>query len=336
MGFLFGSISDSEMNLINIGLTALLYFLLFRRIGSIGKITVWLWIGTMLTVVAVIIGGLGHFDHKIAFDDKNPGAFSFSMGFLAGLGKATGIGVYDYLGYYDVCYIGEEVRQPGKVIPRSIILSVVIVAVMYLLMNLSIIGVVPWRSFVCGPDDDPKPIGSIFFQQIWGNKAAQFFTLLILWTAFGSIFTLALGYSRVPYAAARDGGFFRVFERLHPTKDFPHISLTLIVVLAISFSFVPLGKLIPALLALRIIVQFIAQIGAVMLLRRAKPDLPRPFRIWCYPLPALVALVGWCFVFLTTDKILQMMAAGGLALGVVAFLIWSLVNRTWPFKPEVV
>jgi amino acid transporter len=155
---------------------------------------------------------------------------------------------------------------------------------------------------------------------------------LVLWTAFGSIFTLGLGYSRVPYAAARDGGFFRVFGRLHPTKDFPHISLTLIIVLSVAFSFFELGTLIDALLALRIIVQFIGQIGAVMLLRRTKPDMPRPFRIWLYPLPALLALAGWCFVFIETGSKTQLMALAALAIGVVAFLIWSRTIGAWPFK----
>jgi amino acid transporter len=331
LAFVLGDVKPWQMNAINVGLTILLYWLLYRRIGSVGQITVWLWIGTMITVVAVIVTGMTHFDSKIAFDFP-PKAFSFSMGFISGLGAATSIGIYDYLGYYDVCYIGEEVRDPGKVIPRSIILSVAGVAVIYLMMNFSIIGVVPWKSFVCAPDADPVAIGSIFMQKIWGTKVAWIFTFLILWTAFGSIFTLALGYSRVPYAAARDGGFFRVFSRLHPTKDFPHVSLTLIVVLSITFSFLPLGTLIAALLALRILVQFIGQIGAVILLRRNRPEMPRPFRIWLYPLPALMALAGWCFVFLTTEAKLQWIALAALALGIVAFLIWSRLNRSWPFE----
>jgi len=328
LGFLLGDVKPWEMKTINVGLALLLFFLLYRRIDSVGKITVWLWIGTMITVVAVILSGVSRFDPKIAFAFPAK-AFNFSLGFLSGLGAATSIGIYDYLGYYDVCYIGEEVRDPGKVIPRSIILSLLAVAVIYLTMNLSIIGVVPWRSFVSTPD---IAIGSIFMQKIWGTNIARVFTLLILWTAFGSIFTLGLGYSRVPYAAARDGGFFRVFGRLHPTKDFPHISLTLIVVLAIAFSFFPLGTLINSLLALRIIVQFMGQIGAVVLLRRAKPDMPRPFRIWLYPLPALLALAGWCFVFLTTPTNQQWIALAALAVGVVAFLIWSRAIGAWPFK----
>ena len=330
LGFLLGDVKPWQMNTINIGLTGLLFILLYRRIDSVGKITVWLWIGTMITVLAVIFSGVSHFDAKIAFAFP-PKAFNFSLGFLSGLGAATSIGVYDYLGYYDVCYIGEEVRNPGKVIPRSIILSLIIVAVIYLSMNFAIIGVVPWKSFVSDPD---VAIGSIFMQKIWGTKIAQIFTFLILWTAFGSIFTLGLGYSRVPYAAARDGGFFRVFAKLHPTKDFPHVSLTLIILLSIAFSFFDLGTLISALIALRIIVQFIGQIGAVILLRRYKPDMPRPFRMWLYPLPALAALVGWYFLFLTTPTNQQWIAVGALALGLAAFLVWSKVTNAWPFKPR--
>jgi amino acid transporter len=182
------------------------------------------------------------------------------------------------------------------------------------------------------PGQDSVAIGSIFMEKIWGTPVAKIFTFLILWTAFGSIFTVTLGYSRVPYAAARDGCFFQVFGRLHPTKDFPHLALTLIVVLSVACSFIPLGTLIDALLALRFLVQFIAQIGAVILLRRTKPDMPRPFRIWLYPLPALVALGGWCFVFLTTDGKLQLGALAALALGIAAFLIWSRIIGTWPFQ----
>jgi amino acid transporter len=331
LGYLLGDVSPGAMKAINAGLTLALFFLLYRRIDSVGKITVWLWLGTMITVLGVIFSGAAHFDAKIAFDFP-PKAFNFSLGFLSGLGAATSIGIYDYLGYYDVCYIGEEVRDPGKVIPRSIVLSVLVVAIIYLAMNLSVIGVVPWRSFVARAGQDSVAVGSIFMEKIWGAKVARIFTVLILWTAFGSIFTLALGYSRVPYAAARDGCFFQAFGRLHPSKNFPHRALALIVILSIVCSYVKLGTLIDALLALRILVQFMGQIAAVVLLRRAKPDMARPFRIWLYPLPALLAFGGWCFVFLTTESKLQWGALAALAAGGAAFLIWSRVIGAWPFK----
>ena len=157
----------------------------------------------------------------MAFDFP-PGAFDFSLGFLLGLGAASRVGIYDYLGYYDICYIGDEVKDPGRVIPRSILISIVAVALIYLAINLSIIGVVPWREFVPA-DAHPQSefIVSIFMERLYGPRVATVFTLLILWTAFGSVFALLLGYSRIPYAAAQDGWFFRVFGRLHPTKRFP-------------------------------------------------------------------------------------------------------------------
>jgi amino acid transporter len=247
------------------------------------------------------------------------------------LGAATSVGIYDYLGYYDICYMGGEARNPGKVIPRSIVLSLLVVAAIYVTMSLCIMGVVPWRSFVARPGADPVAIGSLFMRKIWGVTVARVFAFLVLWTVFGSIFTLALGYSRVPYAAARDGCFFRVFGRLHPTKNFPHVSLALIVGLSILFSFVGLGTLIGALLALRVIVQFLGQIVAVWRLRRLRPDMPRPFRIWLYPLPSLVALGGWCFIFLTTGWKLQLGALAALGAGIAAFLVWSRATRKWPF-----
>jgi len=247
------------------------------------------------------------------------------------LGAAARIGVYDYLGYYDVCYIGEEVRNPGKVIPRSILISLLGVAAIYLTMNLSIIGVVPWRTFAPAPPDNPAPIASIFIEKIWGAKMASIFTFMIIWTAFACIFALVLGYSRIPYAAARDGCFFKVFARLHPKKDFPHVSLLLIGLLAIAFSFVNLTTLIDALLTTRILVQFIGQVGAVMLLRRLKPNMERPFRMWLYPLPALIALAGWVFLFWTTEWRLKLAAFVMLALGVCFFLVWSRQTRRWPF-----
>jgi len=330
LSFLLGDLSPGQMRLISFGLGLLLLILLYRQITSIGKITVALWIGTMLTVGAVILSGIGHFNPKVAFDFP-PGAWHFSFGFVMGLGAAARIGVYDYLGYYDICYIGEEVRKPGKVIPRSIILSLVGVAAIYLAMNFSIIGVVPWRSFVPVPESGPAPIASLFMERIWGKPVAWLFTLMVLWTAFACIFALLLGYSRVPYAAAQDGGFFRAFGRLHPTKNFPHISLILITALSIAFSFVDLATLIDALLTTRILVQFIGQIGAVVLLRRLKPEAERPFRMWLYPLPALIALCGWIFLFWTTELKLRLGALIALLLGLIFFLVWSWRTKRWPF-----
>src|SRR5207249_4735604 len=279
--------------------------LLDRRITSIATITVALWIGTIVTVIVVVVTGALHFDHRVAFDFP-PGAFNLSLGFLLGLGAASRIGVYDYLGYCDVCYIGDEVENPGRVIPRSILISTALVAVIYLAINLSIIGVVPWRDFVPA---EARPqshfIVSLFMERMYGSGVATLFTAMILWTAFGSVFALLLGYSRIPYAAAQDGYFFKIFARLHPSKNFPHVSLIVIGVVSIVCSFLSLQTVIDALLVTRILVQFIGQIFAVMLLRDRAPGMQRPYRIHWYPLPPLIALAGWLFLFGSAETSLK-------------------------------
>jgi amino acid transporter len=305
--------------------------LLYRRTGSIAKITLSLWVGTLVTVAAVVVTGALHFDARRAFDFP-AGSFGFSLGFLVGLGAASRIGVYDYLGYYNVCYIGDEVREPGRVIPRSILISTIAVAVIYLAINLSVIGVVPWREFVPAQDRGASGfVVSIFMERIYGHTVAAWFTLLILWTAFSSVFALLLGYSRIPYAAAKEGYFFKVFARLHPREQFPHVSLVVLGLIAIACSAFSLGAVIDALLVTRIVVQFVGQIGAVALLRRRRPELPRPYRIWLYPLPLVIALVGWVFVFATTQPPILLFGLGVLAVGVAGFAVWSWHGRTWPF-----
>ncbi|HYV33054.1 MAG TPA: APC family permease [Candidatus Binatia bacterium] len=317
-----------------LGVGLLAVVLLYRQISSIGRITVSLWAGTLLTVVAVMLTGATHFQAKRAFDFP-PGAFDLSLGYFLGLGAASRLGIYDYLGYYDVCFIGDEVREPGKVIPRSIVISLLGVAVIYVTMNLSIIGVVPWHEFVSPPGqplpDPPPPVVSMFIERVYGSRVAVVFTVMVLWTAFGSCFALLLGYSRIPYAAARDGNFFSVFARLHPTQNFPHVSLLLIGSLSIAFSFFSLVDVIDGLLVTRILVQFVGQIGAVLWLRRRAPELPRPFRMWLFPAPALVALVGWSFLFWTSGTTPKLYALAVLGLGVLFFLVWSRWTRRWPF-----
>lgn len=329
--YIWKGLTQSGTIFLVIGVGVVNVALLYRRIHSVATITISLWIGTLVTVLAVILTGATHFDARIAFDFP-PNAFHFSLGFLLGLGAASRIGIYDYLGYYDVCYIGDEVREPGRVIPRSILISTAAVAVIYLGINLSIIGVVPWREFV--PSEahpESSFIVSLFMQKLYGPRVATLFTLLVLWTAFGSVFALLLGYSRIPFAAAESGYFFRIFGRLHPTKQFPYVSLLVLGAISILAGFFSLGTVIDALIVTRILVQFMGQVFGLILLRRRAPTMPRPYRMWLYPVPALVALLGWIFVFATTDPRVILFGLGVLALGCVTFLLWSWRTRRWPF-----
>jgi len=332
-GYFLPNLTTLGRNLLATGMGLAAIWLLYRKTDAIAKIAVSLWIGTLLTTAAVIVTGALHFDRKLAFDFP-PGAFHLSGKFLFGLGAACRFGMYDYLGYYDICYIGDEVKNPGKVIPRSIIISVVGVALIYLAMNLSIIGVVPWREFVPAEGNRKADfVVSLFMEKVYGPRIATIFTAMVLWTTVGSVFALLLGYSRIPYAAAQDGYFFRIFGRLHPRKQFPHVSLLVIGGISILCSFVSLGMVIDALMTTRILVQFIGQIFAVTLLRRRAPAGERPYRIWLYPLPSLVALAGWIFIFATSEVKIILFGLGTLAAGMLFFLIWSCVTRRWPFRP---
>ena len=335
LGYVWPNMSELHGNAVVMALGVTTIFLLYRRIGSIGNITVTLWVGTLLTTGAVIVTGAMNFDPRVAFAPSSQ-TWGFGWGFLWGLGVASRVGVYDYLGYYDICYIGDEVREPGKVIPKSILLSVIGVALIYVAINFSIIGVVPWKDFVPADAPDKKEtasfVVSIFMERIYGSKVATFFTLMVLWATVGSIFALILGYSRIPFAAARDGNFFSIFGRVHPTKNFPHISLLIIGAISILCSFLPLLTVIDALLVTRIVVQFIGQVVALMLLRKLAPNMDRPYRVWLYPLPCLVALLGWVFIFATTSNQLKLLGIGTLAAGILFYLLWCKVTRQ-PFEP---
>jgi amino acid transporter len=109
------------------------------------------------------------------------------------------------------------------------------------------------------------------------------------------------------------------------------VALLTVGVLAMIGSTLSLGIVIDALVTMRILVQFIGQMAALVLLRRQQPDLPRPFRVWLYPVPLVVALFGWLFLFATTDPFVILFGLALLAAGGVAFLVWSKQTRRWPF-----
>lgn len=331
LGYVWPSMTRPQELLVCAGAGLVAIALLYRRIRSIGWITVCLWIGTLVTVGLVILSGAFHFSATRAFDFPD-GAFTFSTGFFLGLGAAARVGIYDYLGYYDACYIGDEIKNPGRTIPRSIMISLVGVALIYLLINLSIIGVIHWTEFVpAEAHPESNFIVSVFMEKLYGSKVATVFTALICWTAFGSVFALLLGYSRIPFAAAQDGCFFRAFGVLHPTKGFPHRSLLVVGALSIVACALPLDTVISALLTTRIVVQFAGQIGALILLRRTRPNLARPYKMWLYPLPCFVALAGWIFLLATTEQAILLYGAVSLAAGVCAYFIWAARQKVWPF-----
>jgi fructoselysine transporter len=303
----------------------LLVVLLYRRITTIGKISVLLWIGVIGTMIWLIGGGIMHFNPALAFSFP-PGAFHLSHLFFAGLGAAMVSTTYTYWGYYNICHLGSELREPEKNIPRGIFISIVGIAVLYLAMQTSILGVVPWQQAQNSPF-----LVSTFVETISGPFAARVATMLVLWIAFASIFASLLGYSRVPYAAALDGSFFSIFSRVHPQKNFPHVSLLFLGAVAfVSSLLFRLSTVIAAILATRLLVQFIGQAIGLILLHRRWPPERFPFKMWLYPLPAILTMCGWAALFWATGSARKwgLLLIG---LGILAFLLRAREVRQWPF-----
>ncbi len=302
-------------------------FLLYRPIKTVGKLSVFMLVIVMLAMAWIIISGLIHLNPKMAFDFPL-GAFHPSKAFFYGLASATLIAMYNYGGYNNITYLGGEVKNPSRNIPRAIVLSVLCVAVLYLLMSVVIIGTIPWQQAAVS-----HAVVSEFIGKLYGLKAASFMTMLILAATLGGIFTMTLGYSRILYAAGAEGSFFGVFGRVHPTGHFPTVALVTISVLAIPLCWLSLEKLLSALMIMQIIFQFVPQIFALFVIRLYRKHIQLPFRMWLYPIPALIALIGWVFVAITPDQRHNIGTAIIILLvGIVAYLIRARAIKSWPME----
>jgi fructoselysine transporter len=287
-----------EQKMISGGLVIIVFLLLYRKIETIGKISVVLGTIVILTIFWIIISGLTHQHHTVNLLPVKGENF-FNKTFVVAIGLGSVQTVYAYLGYYNVCHLGGEIREPGRNIPRSIFISIAGIAVLYLLMNYSVMSVMPWQ-LVKGDD---KYLVSSFMESLFGEQAAMVVTGLILCIALSSLFAVVLGYSRVPYAAAVDGNFFKVFSKIHPTKNFPHVSLIALCAIGFLFSLIlKLGDAIKAILAMRIMVQFIGQAVGVVLLRRRFRDKELPFKMWLFPIPVILSIAVWIFLFISTGS----------------------------------
>lgn len=290
--------------------------LVCRRIRHIGWLSVIMCAGTLITVLTVIVAGLLNFNASLLTFPHD--AFQIDSKFVTGLGAAMLIAIYDYLGYYNICHLGDEVVRPEKTIPRAVMGSVVVVALIYLTMNISIIGVVPWQKAM-----ESKNIAADFMELLYGRTWAVIFTALIIWTAMACMLAITVGYSRIPYAAAKGGDFFAVFGVLHPTGRYPIVALLTLGILTSVFCFLSLSEIISAAVCVRIVVQFLGQIAGLHYVRRHRPDIQLPFRMWLYPIPSGIAAVGWIFVLATSGLKILLLSLAVLVSGVIVFVLRS-------------
>ena len=335
LGYLIPGVTSDSGNtalgkIIGVGITLLIMVALFRKIGQIGKLTTVLFVVMLVAAISTIIAAFTHFNSAQAFA-FTPGAFGSHGTFWAGLGAGLIIAIYDYLGYNTTAYLGAEMRDPGRTIPRSIVFAIVGIMTLYFLLQIGVLGAIPL--------DDLKnatSVASTVLEQAWGVGTADAITVLIIIAAAGSVFAGLLGGSRVPFEAAHDKVFLPVFGKLHPKLHLPTAGVLTMGAITIIGSLFTLTTIINAAVATLVIIQSLAQCAAIVVLRRRQPNLVRPYRQWLYPVPTVIALVGWVYVYVSATWLSIGLSVCWILIGVVAYLIYARTERTWPFGPKEV
>ena len=326
LGFYWTTMGPLQHNVIAAGVCVAVTVLLYRDITSVGRLAVVMLAVVLGTVGWVIVAGMSNASWSQAFDFP-PAATRLDGTLVRAIGAAGLLAMYNYGGYNNVCNIGDELRDPERTMPKAIVLSLAVVVVLYIVMSTVVLGVVPWREA-----QQSRTIASLFISRAFtdpasGRTAALVMTGLILFVTASSLYAVVLGYSRIPYAAAKDGQFFSVFGRLHPTKRFPHISLLTIGAVTIPFCFFTLGQLVNWLILVQILLQFVWQCAGVILLRRYRRDIAKPFRMWLYPVPAIVALAMWIYIFATAPLAGILFSAAFLAAAICAYAVFRTKNK---------
>ncbi len=315
------------------GACLLVTALLYRNLSAITRLAWILFAGVLTAIAGVIVSGFAgaaiHGGWHMPASPAHGAALA-----VAGLAQATLITTYDYWGYYNICFLGSEVRQPERTIPRAILLSVVFVSAMYVAMNMAALPAVRQAAGSAAQSAvSHLQLVAEIAHSAFGAWAGSLMAALVMWTAFASVFSLLLGYSRVPYAAARDGNYFRFLAAVHPRHHIPHRSLIALGVVATAFCFLSLAQVITTLVITRILLQFFLQQCGVILLRIQRPELPRPFRIPLYPLPPIVAIAGFLFILANRAHAIEGLAvAAGIGIsGTIIYLFRARGLREWPF-----
>lgn len=326
MSYIAPGLSHPSLVLVAVLVCLINAWLLYRDIRSIDRLSIGITVVVMATCCWIVISGAMHFHPALAFHFP-PGAFHMSGSFWTGLGATTLIAVYDYGGYNNVCFLGGEVEHPRRNIPHAVIFSILLVAGLYLLMNLSIIGSLDWRIA-----QHSHAVVADFMELLYGHRAGVLVSVLVLVVSFGAVFANMLGYSRIPYAAALEGSFFSSFARLHKTGNFPTVSLLFMGIAAAIASVFSLAELIRVLIVVQALFQFAAQCVAVWLVRRRGLLDPDSYRMPLYPLPAMIALAGWIYIAVSSGwhyfgiGIAMVLAGSGI------YFLKARHERSWPFR----
>ncbi len=328
---------------ISLGALAISTLLLLMSNKEIAWVTVTLAGITIAAVVLSVIVGFSKFETGLL--DAPSDAFAGSAStVLKSLAAATRFGVYDMTGYYDVCFMGDEVKNPRKIIPLSCISTAVVIGIVYLIVYISVLGVIDWRVIapIYSDDSDEDQIGimSLFYEKTINKGFAQFFTIVVVITIFGSVYSMMAGFQHLLASGAKDGFFFSIFAKRHPKTDIPYVALLTLSALSAAWCFFSLDTVIDAMTTLLVFVQFIGQAVGLLYYRWKTPyeELPEGWRMPLYPLPVIIQIILFFYIFITSpswvlygeDPILDICVLFLIGGGIM-FLIRAKVKNVWPF-----
>merc|ERR1719242_747653 len=281
-------------------------------------------------------------------------AFSDVSKFALSLGVAARFAVYDFTGYYDVCFVGTEVQDPRKTIPIACIGTCVVIAMCFFLVDIAVIGSLEWDPMATPPGyvnlvtsgaDSANYIMAIFCEQMISRDFAIFFTIIVVITIFGSCFSFMIGLAQIPYTAAKDGYFYVFLAHQHPTmKGLSDYSLLFVGGLSTIFCFLELEIVIEGMLTMQLLIQFMSQGFGLMYYRYLVHEDDQEeagFQVPGYPLPCMIQLTVFGFIFCTTDTYafhgnapLLEVALAFIFMDAVCYLLWARSNGFWPYASE--
>jgi APA family basic amino acid/polyamine antiporter len=193
--------------------------------------------------------------------------------------------IYTYDGWDGVIYFGDEVKNPGFLVPRAIFASLFSIVVIYLLVNAAVLYVLP-MSDIAGNNFS---LG-LAAQRVFGHHGDFIFRSIMVLALFSSLNALHLMGARVIYAMSRDGLFFRAVSRVNKGGT-PTVGLFLSAIVGVAFAVFSFDRVI-AMLAFFFVTNYLLSFISLFLLRRNQPDLSRPYRAWGYPWTTALALLG--------------------------------------------
>lgn len=327
---------DVTARFIAVGVVALLTILLYRKISDVGRLSVILWTTVVCTIVGIIVVGFFRGAPYQVFSELTQSP-SIWLSELSSTSTWTALGIaslptmYSYLGYYNICHLGSEVRAPEKIIPRSMYISILGIGLLYLSVQIAVYSVLPWAAVSAS-----KFVISDMLVTAMNPSVAAVGTALILVIAGASLFSVMLGYTRIPYAAAQEGQFFRVFGRLHPTLNFPHVSLLALAGMSVVFILIlDLTDAIKSIITMRVFTQFIAQACGLVLLRRRIGSDAMPWKMWLYPIPVVLTIILWLWIYSGATPLQKIVGIAAPILGSVVFLSLARYRNEWPWREEL-